>query len=103
MKHEERREQLLQAALMAAAQMGYKGITRDEVAHRAEVSPGLVQFHFNSIEELRKATLEKAIENEDLKVFSQAFGALDETALGAPKALVDKAITFLETEAARCR
>lgn len=55
---EQRREEILRAAYAVAARDGLAGITARSVAARAQVSPGLVFFHFKTIDALLVALLD---------------------------------------------
>lgn len=62
------RERLLDAAAHLVAEQGWSAVTTRAVAERAGVNPGLVHYHFDSIEALRVAASTSAVE--------AAFGAL---------------------------
>lgn len=55
---EQRREEILRAAYAVAARDGLAGVTARSVAARAQVSPGLVFFHFKTIDALLVALLD---------------------------------------------
>ena len=95
MNRKERKEQILQAGLLAAEQIGYQKITRAVVAHRAEISEALVQYHFNSIHELKREVMSRAIEDENIQVISQGLGMLDDDALAAPDSVKTAAFKFM--------
>lgn len=57
-----RREELLDAALVALAERGIAGMRIKDVADQAGVSTGTVHYHFNDIEELIVAIHEMAVE-----------------------------------------
>ncbi|MFM5894080.1 MAG: betaine-aldehyde dehydrogenase [Novosphingobium sp.] len=59
---EDRRVQLLQAALAALADTGIEAFTLAEVARRAEVSPALVVHYFGDRERLIEATFRQLVE-----------------------------------------
>jgi AcrR family transcriptional regulator len=96
MKREERREELLKTALKIAEKTGYMKITNDSVAEAAGKSKSLIQFHFHSIQELKRAVMDAAIRYENVAVLAQGLGLLDEDALSAPKELKDRALKFIE-------
>jgi len=100
MKYQDRREMIVRAGLLAAQQVGYQNLTRRIVARRAETSSSLIQFHFNTMEELRSAIVRQAIEDENLQVVAQALGVLHDDAVAAPEAVKTKAIAYLK-EASR--
>lgn len=57
-----RRAALLDAAVSVVAVDGSSGLTHRAVAAAAQVSLASVTYHFDSIEELRRATFERALE-----------------------------------------
>lgn len=59
---QERRKQILRAAFDVASRRGLAGLTVRLVAVRANLSPGLVLFHFTSKEQLINALLDYVLE-----------------------------------------
>jgi AcrR family transcriptional regulator len=53
-------ERILQAALDAFSQKGFDGARTRDIAERADVTLGLVQYHFGTKDELWKAAVERA-------------------------------------------
>lgn len=58
---EERRSQILEAALKVFAEKGFKGATNKDIADAAGVSPGLIYFYFDNKEDLFFAILENRV------------------------------------------
>ncbi|HEY7461911.1 MAG TPA: TetR family transcriptional regulator, partial [Gemmatimonadota bacterium] len=58
----DRKEQILNAALRTAARDGLEGLTIRNVAAEAELSSGLVLFHFNTKDALLTAALDVLLE-----------------------------------------
>ena len=56
-------ERILQAALEAFSQKGFEGARTRDIAARAGVTLGLVQYHFGTKDELWKAAVERAFED----------------------------------------
>ncbi len=54
-----RREQLIEAALVVFARKGVDGASVKDIAHAADVTPGLVYHYFDSKEDLVAAVLEE--------------------------------------------
>lgn len=69
---EDRRVQLLQAALAALAETGIEQFTMAEVARRAEVSPALIVHYFGDRDNLIEATFRQLVE----RVTSRPMNAL---------------------------
>ncbi len=58
---EDRRAQILDAALKLFAEKGYKGASNQNIADAVGISPGLIYFYFKNKEELLFALLENRI------------------------------------------
>jgi AcrR family transcriptional regulator len=56
---EDRREQIIQAALRVFAQKGFEGATNKEIAREAGITPGLIYHYFASKEDLLRAAIEE--------------------------------------------
>lgn len=56
---EDRREQIIEAALRVFAQKGFAGATNKDIAREAGITPGLIYHYFPSKEALLKATIEQ--------------------------------------------
>jgi AcrR family transcriptional regulator len=56
---EDRREQLIDAAMRVFAQKGFTQSTNKDVAREAGITPGLIYYYFESKEALLKAVLEE--------------------------------------------
>lgn len=56
---EDRREQIIEAALRVFARKGFNGATNKDVAKEAGITPGLIYHYFESKEELLKAALDQ--------------------------------------------
>jgi AcrR family transcriptional regulator len=59
---EARQRQLIEATIVAIGRFGYAKLTLNHVASLAGLSPGIVNFHFRSKEQLLAATLEYLVE-----------------------------------------
>ena len=58
---EERRSQILEAALQVFAEKGFKGATNKNIGDAAGVSPGLIYWYFKSKEDLLFALIENRV------------------------------------------
>jgi len=77
---EDRRQQILEAALKVFAEKGFKGATNQNIADEAGVTPGLIYWYFGSKEEMLFALLEERVEPaefplpiEQLKAFAPEY------------------------------
>jgi AcrR family transcriptional regulator len=55
---EDRREQIIEAALHVFARKGFNGSTNKDIAKEAGITPGLIYHYFESKEDLLKAAIE---------------------------------------------
>ena len=83
----ERKTEILSAALELAKTEGLAGIRRDNVAAYAGVATGLVNLHYGTMKQLRRAVVGEALRVRDLRVIAQAMAMGDPRALGAPEEL----------------
>lgn len=67
----ERREQLLDAALMQARKVGYQNLRRADVAALAGVTPQLVTHYFGTMANLERDVVRKAIRDGDSRILAQ--------------------------------
>ena len=56
---EDRREQIIEAALRVFARKGFNGATNKDIAREAGITPGLIYHYFESKEDLLKAAIEE--------------------------------------------
>ena len=56
---EDRREQIIDAAMRVFAQKGFVRATNRDVAHEAGITTGLIYYYFKSKEDLLRAALEE--------------------------------------------
>ena len=55
---EDRRDQIIDAAMQVFAQKGFTRATNKDIAHEAGITPGLIYYYFESKEALLKAIIE---------------------------------------------
>ncbi len=87
MQPDARKAEILAAALAEARMVGYRHVSREAIAARAECSPGLVSAYFGTMQALRRAIMSAAIARRDLVVLAQGLAAGDSKAKAAPDAL----------------
>jgi AcrR family transcriptional regulator len=90
MKHKhpaDRKAEILTAALETARTDGYRSVSRETIAARADCSPGLVSYYFSTMKRLRRAVMSAAIARRDLVVLAQGLAAGDAKARSAPDEL----------------
>jgi AcrR family transcriptional regulator len=82
------RERILEAALAAFAEKGFDGATTREIANRAGVQLGLIQYHFGGKQKLWQEAVDRSFE-EIGKGLDEAEGAVDgEDALARTRAAI---------------
>ena len=67
-KKKQTKEIVMSAAVEEAESLGVLGLTRDAIARRAKVSDGTVSFHFNTMHQLKKAVVRRAVVDENIPV-----------------------------------
>ena len=82
-----RKEQILAVAVDVARKVGCHRVTRDEVAHRAGVSMGLVSKYFGTMNQLRRAIMRAAIQQEIPSIILMGLANNDPQAEKAPAEL----------------
>lgn len=81
---EQRKEQILTAALGMTRTHGYRGVTRDAVAQKAGVSAGMVNRYFGTMADLMEQVMREAVEQRLLPVVAQGLAHNNPVAMGAP-------------------
>ena len=71
-KHEEKKLDLIDKGLAYAAENNYLDFTKREIARHYGMSEGTINYYFYSIEDLREAIIDRAVETENLIVLAQA-------------------------------
>ena len=90
-----RRQHILEAATVVAGTRGWDAITRTQVADRASVSASAVNSHFGTIEQLRAAVMERAVQEGNEIIVAQGLIKGDSVAKSAPAELKQKAADFI--------
>jgi AcrR family transcriptional regulator len=89
------KERILDVAYSMALSDGFSCLKRDDIAAKAGVALGTVNHHWQSVALLRNAVIERAVENEDLKLIAEGIAAGEHAAQAAPQELRLKALTSL--------
>lgn len=80
----DRRAAILAAAVKLAESRSYYALTRDDVAHAAGVSAGLVTRYFLAMPELRRQVMAEAVRLEIPAIVAQGIANRCPVALAAP-------------------
>lgn len=83
---------ILNAALHVAASKGLAKLTRDAVAKRAKVAPGLVSYHNGGMAGLRESVIKEAIRTDALPIIAAAILMEHALATQLPEALRKRAL-----------
>jgi AcrR family transcriptional regulator len=89
---EERRENILAAALDLSRRHGYTTVTREGIAEAAGCAPGLVSRYFGTMQQLRRAVMRAAVHQEVLEIVGQGLTGNDPHALKASEELKRRAM-----------
>lgn len=95
LKQDERRAEILDAAVAVAKDQGFSNITRDAIAARADVVGGLVTHYFGTILNLKRDIMRYAVRTEILSIIAQGVAIGDKHALKASPDLRKRAIESL--------
>lgn len=95
MRPSDRRAEILDAAVRAAAAHGWQRMTRDDVARVAQASPGLVSARLGTMEKLRDEVMREAVRREVLEVVAEGVALRHRHALKAPEDLQQRALARL--------
>ena len=92
---EDRREQIIAAALRMAVNYGYQRVTRADIAGAAKCSEALVSHYFNTMTQMRRAIMREAIRRQVLGIVAQGLAMGDPQAQKAPECLRSAALATL--------
>ena len=87
LKADDRRTEIMNAALMLAELNGYYNVTRAAVASVAHCDEGLVSHYFGTMKCFKRAIMRTAIKQRRAKIVAQGMAAGDPHALRAPEDL----------------
>jgi AcrR family transcriptional regulator len=90
-----RKEEILAAALILAAEYGYSSVTRDAIAYQAKVSGPAVQYHFGTMAKLRVELMRYAVKQRDPRVVAQGLAVRDRQAAKADAELKREAMAVM--------
>jgi AcrR family transcriptional regulator len=88
-----RRRHILACAVELAAEGHYRDVTRDQIAARAGISPGLITRCFTTMPQLRRDIVRAAIRDEVLPVIAQAIAHGDKRAAKLSPEVKQKALS----------
>lgn len=71
LKPTERKQQILEAAIDLANEIGFGKLTRQNIAASADVSEGLVSKYWGTMTKMRRAVMRKAIKKGEMKIIAE--------------------------------
>jgi AcrR family transcriptional regulator len=92
---EQRKQEILNAAIELSKEIGYSHITRDGVAERAGTSYALVSVYYGTIDNLKSEVLKEAIKQEILEIIGQGLARKDKQTARLPLKLKRKVLQYL--------
>lgn len=78
-----RKEEVLAAALVLAAEHGYTAISRNAIAEQTGIGGSAIQYHFKTMAQLRTELMRYAVKHRHPRVVAQGLAVRDRHALKA--------------------
>ena len=89
----DRKRELVDAGIVAARQVGFNNLRREDVARVAGCANGTLSLHFNTLGQFKRALMREAIKRGELRIIAEGLAIRDPNALKAPEDIKQKAIT----------
>lgn len=86
---------ITQAALKLAETLGYRNVSREQIAEAAKVSPALVSSRLGTMEQVRRAIMRAAVKAGNARVVAQGLAHKDPYARRAPDELKTEAAKLI--------
>lgn len=96
----ETKASILKIATRLAQSQGFRNVTREAIAEKADIAPGTVSYHFGTMSKLQDAIVVHAVETENLTVIAQGLAERHRKAVIAPASLQVKALNTLRAAVA---
>lgn len=91
----DRRAEILKSALKVSEVVGYRQLTRVQVANNAGCAESLVSAYFGTMDKFRRTIMRAAVKGEILPIIAQGLAAGDKHAQKADQALRSKAMASM--------
>ncbi len=85
---------ILDEAVLLAQRVGYRNLTRRELAAKAKLATGTISYHFGTMTDLRTAIMKEAIKRRYFVIIRQGLVDGNEHVKRAPLALRKEAANF---------
>lgn len=86
---------ILKTAAALAVRRGFRNVTREEIAGKAEIAAGTVSYHFKSMSRLQDAVMVYAVNEELLPILAQGLAEKHRVAQGAAVHLRQRAAQLI--------
>lgn len=90
-----RMQEILDAGLALAKEKGFNKVTRTDVAARAGMGVGTINFHFGNMDQLQRKIMREAVNRGVLRVLAQGLAVKHPEALKAPDSLRERAADLI--------
>jgi len=90
-----KKQDILQYATLIATSHGVYNMTKQQIADLAQISPGSINYHYGTMDKLRRKVMRYAIRNEIANIVAEGILARDPIAMRAPKHLRQKAAAYI--------
>lgn len=87
LKPEDRKEEIMIAAIVVAERDGFMVMRREDVAKQAKCANGSVNRYFGNMNQLRRAVMRRAVTTKNLQIIAQGIVVKDKHAMKAPPEL----------------
>lgn len=91
----DRRAEILESALNVAECVGYRHLTRVQVANNAGCAESLVSKYFGTMDKFRRTIMRAAVKDEHLPIIAQGLVAGDRFAQKADQTLRSRAMASM--------
>lgn len=92
---DDRKQEIMDAALALAREGHYLQVTREAVAERADCATGTVSRLYGTMAQFRRAIMSAAIARSDLRVIAQGITSSEPKALAVSATLKQKALSSI--------
>ncbi|MBD1380803.1 TetR/AcrR family transcriptional regulator [Metabacillus arenae] len=92
---EARREQIIKAAIEVLTEVGYASTSLSKIANKADISTGLISYHFSGKEDLMKNTLMYLVQHE--RAFIKAKVEQKQTPMEKLMAFIEASLAYQGT------
>jgi AcrR family transcriptional regulator len=90
-----RMQEILDAGLALAEEKGFNKVTRTDVATRAGMGVGTINFHFGNMDQLQRKIMREAVNRGALRVLAQGLAVNHTEALKAPDKMRERAADLI--------